>query len=251
MGNPKPPLKEAIQCVPILINELIEYTSEESVNNACCALYHISEIKNACIQRIIDYDGLNPLVQLMTQRSSPILISVLRTIGNIVSGTVIQTCKFIKSNNGLANLLTLMDHKDKSIRKEVFLVLRKISARNITQIQALIDTEIFLQMFQRMKSEEENEVVNEMIWVLCNSTSIASEEQFLYLVEKGVLELIVDFLSQEKIEVKMKKILIDGLANILAKDERYITQFLNICGFELLGTEIYDECLKILSKLKK
>jgi hypothetical protein len=39
--------------------------------------------------------------------------------------------------------------------------------------------------------------------VLCSSASVAIEEQFLYLVEKGVLELIVDFLSQEKLEYMM------------------------------------------------
>jgi hypothetical protein len=250
-GKPCPPLKSFINCVPYLVKALIVYPSEDALIDSCWALSYLSDGNNSNIQCVIDNNGIVPLINLLTHDSITVVIPVLRTIGNIVTGTDQQTNYFIK-NNGLAGLLTLLNHPKKSIRKEVLWTLSNIAAGDRTQIQSIIDAGIFPQIFQMIKTEV-GQVAIEASWILGNAAVGSSKDQIQFLVDIGVLKLIKDVI-EEGVSDKMENLLVDGLKNILSSDEEHSKKFTRIGGFEALkskgDSKNLDKLSTFLSEMK-
>jgi importin subunit alpha-6/7 len=237
-------LKAFIKCVPYLVNVISGDFSNDVLIDACWAFSYLSDGDVQNIQCVIDYNGIVPLIKLLTHDSQDVVVPALRTIGNIVTGTDQQTNCFIK-NNGLPSLLTLLNHPKKSIRKEVLWTLSNISAGDRSQIQSIVDAGIFPQIFQMIKTEDE-EVAIEATWILSNALAGSSNEQIEFLVAAGALQIIIDVLDDE-ISEKMEKILVEGLEVILKSDDEYSKKFSRLGGLEMLKSKGDDEIMDKLS----
>jgi hypothetical protein len=81
---------------------------------------------------------LTRLIQLVNHQSLSIQIPIIRTIGNLTTGTDEQTQQLI--NMGLLPaMLETLHHPKRSIRKEVSWVMSNLTAGTNEQLQACID----------------------------------------------------------------------------------------------------------------
>jgi len=198
------------------------------------------------------------LVELLRHSSSAVQTPALRAVGNIATGDDFQTQTVISC--GLLTVLpTLFNHPKKSIRKEVMWTISNITAGNRSQIQEVIDAQIFPQLIGAIssKSSESPDVKKEIFWSCANALEGGSDEQVKYLINSGVIEPFCDVLTIA--DAKVLSVGLEGLQAILRHAEKtetlevVRTQIEEYGGVEYLenlqthpNTEIYEKAVNIL-----
>jgi len=110
-GKPQPNFDRVRIALPVLA-ELIFQKDEEVLTDACWALSYLSDGPNEKIQAVIEAGVCRRLVELLMNPSPAVQTPGLRTVGNIVTGTDLQT-QFIINHNTLPCLLSLLTNQKK------------------------------------------------------------------------------------------------------------------------------------------
>ena len=167
-GKPSPLFSFLRPALETLVGQL--YSSDEEIlTDGCWAVSHISFGSYERRQAVIDVGLCRRLVFLTMHENISIKLAALRTIGNLVSGTNMQTQ--IVLNVGLLPCLTsLLQHPTNArIRREACWIVSNIMAGDHTQIQRIIEAG-FLPLLGTLLQKDDFEIRKEACYALCNAT---------------------------------------------------------------------------------
>ena len=94
-------------------------------------------------------------------------------------------------------MLETLQHPKRSIRKEVSWVMSNLTAGTNEQLQACIDGGLIDQLSHILLTDDAT-VKMEAVWALSNATAIAKPQQFLQMVEKGLLKALCEVLKMQE-----------------------------------------------------
>lgn len=136
-GKPRPTFEWVAPALPMLAHMLGSSNDEQVLADVAWALSCLSDGQHEeeeRIQRIIEAGVCRRLVELLSHQSFSVVIPVLRTVGNIVTGDNMQT-QIIINCHALPRLAALLPNPKKGIQKEACWTLSNITAGDREQIQ--------------------------------------------------------------------------------------------------------------------
>ena len=199
---------------------LMTNTNHDILVDCCWALSYIIDGTKDLIEAYMHPPLLKRLIELVNHASLSVQIPIIRTIGNLTTGSDEQTQQVMDSGL-LAAMLETLHHPKRSIRKECCWVLSNLTAGTNTQLQACIDGGIVDRLCQILLHDDAA-VKMEAVWAMSNATALASTEQFMEMVDKGILKALCECLKAA--EPQTVTIAIEGVHNILRCGMEHFTE---------------------------
>jgi hypothetical protein len=119
----------------------------------------LTDGSNDKIQVVIDSGVVPKVVHLLDTTEIAVLIPVIRVVGNIVTGSDIQTEKIIAAG-ALRYFCGLLLCKKINIVKEIAWTISNITAGNCEQIQAVIDAGLIQPLIQIIRTVCQIQYIN-------------------------------------------------------------------------------------------
>lgn len=216
--NKEPPtdLQYVRQLLPGLVT-LLGHGDRQIKTDSGWAMSYLTDGTNDRIDTVLEYGALMPLVHLLANSNDlSVLTPVLRTIGNIVTGTDNQTQQVIDTG-AVSCFHKLLTHPKQSIQKEAAWTLSNITAGTPAQIQSVIDANL-VEPIMGCLANGEFRTQKESVWVVTNFTSGGNSEQVRLLCQAGVIKNLCDLLTCN--DDRIVNVLLDGLQNILIHAEK-------------------------------
>lgn len=214
--NPHPALKYVTDLLPTIV-KLVNCADKQVRTDACWALSYITDGPNERIELVIKTGVVETLVNVLTETQDVLLITpVLRTLGNIVTGTDQQT-QLVIDLGVLKVFPWLLAHEKPTIQKEASWTLSNITAGTQIQIQAVIDAGVMPRVVELL-TRGDYKTQKEACWTVTNFTSGASMEQLVYLMNLGAVPGLCKMLDSK--EPKIIQICLDGISNLLVTAEK-------------------------------
>jgi hypothetical protein len=260
-GEPKPSLALVSPAIPVLAQLTRAASYQPFLADACWALFFISEISDEAVDMILATGIASHLVSLLTSLTSlEVLLPVVRTVGNILSGNEGQTQHMINAG-AIPALSKILEIEQIVIWREVCWALSNIAAGGSQQVQALFDATppVFPKIVEILRiSTIDVEVQREALWVVVNGLESCSWDRVLYLVDTlQVLRLLCGLLSKSDEDVVKGTLqcihkLLEHAAD-KGQLDRFIAVLEDMGAIDVLenlqlhaSSEIYEEALTIL-----
>jgi len=184
----------------------------EFITDLCFIFSFMTKNYKEFINEIIDANLLPTIISFLDINNKGILLTCLRTIGNVVLGNANQTQKIIDLNV-LDKLKYTLFNENSRIRTESAFIISNIAAGTQKQIETLIDQN-FLQILSKIFRNDVPQVKNEAIFGIANLTSVENELYMKKLVDDGILIIIFECMKTDV--AKYIAISLEALANILS-----------------------------------
>uniref|UniRef100_A0A8C5DHF4 Importin subunit alpha n=1 Tax=Gouania willdenowi TaxID=441366 RepID=A0A8C5DHF4_GOUWI len=211
--NPFPPMSAILKMLPALI-QLLHLVDKDILSDACWAISYLSDGDNDRIDVVVKTGIVPRLVELLNHED--IRTPALRSIGNIVSGSDLQTQMVIDA--GVLTILPrLMRHHKASVQKEATWALSNIAAGPCRQIQQLITCGLLPPLVDLLKNGD-FKCQREAVWAVTNLTSGGTVEQVVHLVQSGALEAIINLLQVK--DPKVVLVILDAINNLFMAAEK-------------------------------
>jgi len=216
--NKEPPteLVYVNEILPCLVR-LLAHEDRQIKTDAGWAMSYLTDGTNDRIDMVLRHNSLPILIHLLNNcEELSVLTPVLRTVGNIVTGTDQQTQAVI--DTGALNCFhRLLNHAKQSIQKEAAWTLSNVTAGTSQQIQSVVDAGL-LEPIVKCLAEGDFRTQKESVWVVTNFTSGGSPEQIHQLCNTGVVKCLCDLLTCN--DDRIVQVLLDGIQNILIHAEK-------------------------------
>ncbi|KAL2540458.1 Importin subunit alpha-1 [Abeliophyllum distichum] len=191
-GNPQPQFEQVKPAISTLVH-LIRMNDEQVLTDACCALSYLTDGANDEIQAVIEAGVCPRLVELLLHPSPSVLIPTLHTVGNIATGSDLQTQVIINSGALPYLVKFLTQNYKKNIKMEACWTISNITAGNRDQIQAVIGAGSISPLIQLLKNAE-LVIKKEAAWAISNATYGGTSDQIKFLVHEGCVKPLCDLL---------------------------------------------------------
>jgi len=209
-----------------------------------------------CIQVVVDSGSVPNLVRMLASSEISIVTPALRALGNVVTGSDVQTASVIQSG-GLPVICGLLSHAKANVIKEAAWTISNITAGPQEQIQAVLDNNCLPPLIEVL-AHGDFKSKKESAWAITNLTSGGSLEQIVLLCGSGVMKPFCDLLELN--DEKTVCVVMDGLMNILSTaaqqgEAEQICQMIEECDgldkIENLQTheneQVYKKALAIIT----
>lgn len=229
--NPPTDLQHVHEILPTLVR-LLSHQDRQVKTDACWAMSYLTDGTNDRIDVVLKHGSLVPLVELLKHcQDISVLTPVLRSIGNIVTGTDVQTQMVIESQ-ALACFKRLLQHERGSIQKEAAWTLSNITAGTNEQIQSVIDADLVQPIIDCL-DKGDFKTQKEAAWAVTNFTSGGTSEQVRLLCQGGAIAALCNMLSCQ--EDRTLQVILDGIQNILIHADKLecldnAVDFIEECG---------------------
>ncbi len=251
-GKPAPDLGRVAPAVPVLA-QILRGADADAKPDAIWALSYVSDGDDDSIQTVLD-TGIAGLIVEMLDAESNIITPALRTVGNIVSGSDVQTQAIIDAGL-MSRMQHLLNHPKRTVRKEACWVLSNIAAGTHRQISTVIGTKECMQRVTDMAVSSEWEVRKEAVWVVGNIATGGTDEQIMSIIEAGAIDAVCSILGVN--DTKMLIVALDAVECILklgAKlDKNYISLVDECDGLTMIETlqqhesdEVYQKAVALI-----
>ena len=141
---------------------------------------------NDRIQYVVDSGAVPLLVRLLTQATLNVITPALRAVGNIVTGSDLQTDAVIEAG-GIQAVGSLLIHEKMNVVKEAAWTISNITAGPPEQIQIIIGSGILPPLIEVLKNGDFR-AKKEAAWAVTNLTSgkIKNSEKLVKSLKKNV-----------------------------------------------------------------
>jgi len=259
-GKPATPLSTVARAIPVLA-QLVQFPDDEVVADASWAISYITDGENQRIEPVVETPGLvERLVSLLNHSSKAIQTPVLRTVGNIVTGSEMQTEAVVRCNPFPA-LLSLMASSKRTISKEACWALSNITAGTVSQATAAVNAGC-IPAATTLLSNGTYEVQKEATWAISNACCTLPAEVLMTFVTEDLLAGLVEVMSKKTSDAKIVSVALEAVANLLkagavgvdSLDDNRVAQVLEeVGGLDVIedlqdskSDEVYNHAVTIL-----
>ncbi|CAI7996594.1 Importin subunit alpha-4 [Geodia barretti] len=184
---------------------------------------------------VVESGVIPVLVPILTHPDNKVLLPVLRTLGNITTGSTEET-QAVLDGGILPYLPNLATDTTPDISAEVMWMLSNIVADSEHHIQMVIDAGLMPAVMERLGCGKFS-VQKEAVWIVSNCLAVGTPEQVKYMVEQGAVGTLCHLLASYATPSMITTIL-DGLNNTLSKagedSEVILTQMKEADGLDMI-----------------
>lgn len=208
--EPPPPIDTIQKLLPTLAF-LIQTLDTNILVDTVWAISYLTDAGNNIIQMVIDAGFVPYLVPLLGHSEVKVVTAALRAVGNIVTGTDVQTQEVL-DKDALKYFHALLNHPKPKINKEAVWFLSNITAGTKTQVQAVIDNGLMPQVIHLL-SRGDLPTKREAAWCINNLSLSGNKEQVAYVLQQGAISPLCQALSID--DPQVLAVVMDALSNIL------------------------------------
>lgn len=114
-------------------------------------------------------DIIDQLSEFLACEEISHVLASLRVVGNICSGLEEHSAAIIKHSTCLENIIKLLSHEKKPLRKEAMWIISNITAENGLSIDKVIGNDETLDTILKIAREDEVEVAKEAFYTIANA----------------------------------------------------------------------------------
>ncbi|CAD8085194.1 unnamed protein product [Paramecium primaurelia] len=260
LAKGKPTTKFRIRELIQILSEIIISTNDEEqlIDSSWSLSYLIQNIYEIDMQ--IDKRLIKKLKLLLNSTKHTLIIPALKNIGNILSGNDEQTNQVLQAGV-LQSFEILLQHKRKSIRREVYWSLSNIVAGTIPQIKQIIRNDQLLKSLFKQLKLSDLQITKYIAFFVSNSAIYAELIDLEYLIVNyefiQKLSWLLDKNDEQIIQATLEgickliqKLQFEGkfaMYKQLIEDQKIIAKVIQLQSHP--NETIYENALKILDNL--
>lgn len=207
-GKPVVKLDYVKEFAPFLSKAIIISQKEDYVTDALWAYSYLTDCHSP--ENLLSENLLSKCISFFTHPNLSILIPALRIVGNYSTGTIAP--KYLANSELFCNLLHLIEHIKRPVRREAYWALSNLLTENHMIVQYGIDSLFFEKAINTLKNDESN-VIKEAVFAVCNASYACTKEQAEYFEYIGIFDVLISLLSQSE---KVSQVILEGIKQFLA-----------------------------------
>lgn len=184
----------AAKCIISALTWLVGLDDIQIVADACWGFSYLTSGDKEIMQMVVDTKIAKRCVELIGTSDSRVVTPALRVIGNIVTGNTEQTQSALDAGC-LEALVPLIMKGKRGIRKQAIWIVSNIAAGSKEQINSIFATPHLMELIFSHVLDSDWFIRKEAMWVLTNITMTRHPSHLETLVQYGVLNTLVQFLS--------------------------------------------------------
>eukprot|EP01129_Flabellula_baltica_P016827 TRINITY_DN9141_c0_g1_i1.p1 TRINITY_DN9141_c0_g1~~TRINITY_DN9141_c0_g1_i1.p1 ORF type:complete len:507 (-),score=90.01 TRINITY_DN9141_c0_g1_i1:9-1529(-) len=189
-----PNLNSIASCIPVMANLLETYISIDTLSDIYWAFSYITTDNNdACIE-VMKYLNITRLIDVLSGNMKAVIVPVLRTMGNLVSGDSETTLYLINNFEYTRAITKLFQTTEKrNLLKESCWTLSNIATEleAINQFMQYKTLEVLYSRYHSLHTELREEIG----FVVANVGLVGEDSHIRYLVECKGLEIYLDLFN--------------------------------------------------------
>ena len=212
--------------LPILNDIVMDTTCSDSIKSDCLyALSYLSRGDNERIQAVVDSVDLENIVNLLDSSNLKDIVSpVLSMLGNIVSGTALQT-QYVLISGFLPKLYLNMNDWTKAMNKEAVWAISNICAStDPTHVRRILECDDFLEtkilgMLTGQNNKSNTKIRAEATWALSNLLDMCNKTHDVFdgveeIVERGGIPALLCAISSTSTATGVR-VALEGFGSII------------------------------------
>jgi importin subunit alpha-1 len=218
-NHPPPPLEVFLLIIPTL-RTLIYTEYPEVLQDACWAFSYITDNSdNDCVASVAESGVCQKIVELLSHPTLEVQMPALRVVGNIAYNSDPLYSQVIINCNVLHALRLLLNSPNDSLRRETCWALGNLTGSDAGagargQLQAVFDANLVQPLLKLLDEERCADVREEIAYTLTNATIVGTDEQVCFLVDRGCVAPLCQFLK-DTTRTKLQDALLRALFCIL------------------------------------
>lgn len=210
------PFEKVKKAIPLLAS-IIGFTSDvPTLRDACWALSYVTDAPEEDVRYVTETMSVQHLVTLLDHTMVQVQTPALRAIGNILTGSDLQT-EYVLSLNVLESLAKLLVHQEGTIRKEAAWAISNISAGAATQIDKIVYEPVIMSRITDMLANDSNmQAKREAAWAMTNIGQLGNVKNYeVMCVQHDVLPAFFNFLPESSATKKLTLEMLNALVRML------------------------------------
>jgi len=198
-GEPYPRFNEISTLLPYIEHIIKNHDNIDSLGHCMWTILYITNNEDnniKIIEEVIGMKILNQIIALLSCSTPKVIPPIIRTLGNIINGTDLHAQAVIDAG-AIQALYPLLNHPIKLIRKEACWAYSNLLAGVPSQVKDVFDYDggkVIDALFDRLMNDE-IEVQDEVIYALTNACETGGTDEIAALVDRGILETLIDILK--------------------------------------------------------
>ncbi|CAG9316485.1 unnamed protein product [Blepharisma stoltei] len=206
--KPLPDSNKISLFLPFLQKIIIKHPRDEETLADAMNSYAVITDKIFDFENCFNSQFLYEILSLLDHSNTKITLFSLRTIGNYSTGEKIDR-NFILTSGLFPKLIQFIDSDNKAAKREAYWVLSNLVLVGNSCFSQLISS-LFFEKFKNTFEFDSDEVIKEAIWVVCNFSTVCNFEQAKWIIENGILEIILRKLLIGSVNVN---VIFEGVLN--------------------------------------